>query len=107
MIIFFIFMFLSYAATIYFMVHQIFFFALLCFISNSCLTLLCILKLLRRGPGSLPAAVPHTAVSHIEKPVDKPAYILQASGTIARLQLANQKLAEENKRLERLIKESK
>lgn len=100
MTLFVIFMLLSYAATIYFMVHNIFFLALICFVANSCLTLFYILKLLHRQPD-----MPQGALSYTSASSDKPAYIEQASRTIARLQLANQKLEEENRKLERLIHE--
>lgn len=100
MIPFVIFMLLSYAATIYFMAHSIFLFALICFVANSCLTLLFILRLLHRQPD-----MPQGVLSCTSADTDKPAYIEQASRTIARLQLANQKLKEENRKLERLIHE--
>ena len=101
MVLLFILMFLSYAATVYFLVHPAFFCALLCFVANSCLTLVCILKLLHHYQSD---TVPHKSSDEIMS-VDKRAYIEQASHTIAHLQLANEKLKEENKRLERLIHE--
>lgn len=100
MTLFVIFMLLSYAATIYFMAHSIFLFALICFIANSCLTLLFILRLLHRQPD-----MPQGVLAHTSTDIGKPAYIEQASRTIARLQQANEKLTEENRKLERLIHE--
>ncbi len=100
MILLYLLMLLSYTATIYFLVSQIFFFALLSFIANSCLTLFCVLKLLHRQPNTL-----YSAFYSPKASIDKPAYIEQASRTIARLQLANGKLTEENQKLERLINE--
>jgi len=49
--------------------------------------------------------MPQGILAHISTDIGKPAYIGQASRTIARLQLANQKLEEENRKLERLIHE--
>lgn len=100
MTLFVIFMLLSYTATIYFMVHGIFLFALICFIANSCLTLLFILRLLHRQ-----SDMPQGILAHTSTDTGKPAYIEQASRTIARLQQANEKLTEENRKLERLIHE--
>lgn len=103
-------MFFTYCSTIYCIVSRHFFFVLIFFIINSCLTILCFGRLLRNHNNIVSSEKTPTTISISEN--NKTAFIDQASQTIAHLQQANNRLVEENakltkenRQLERLVYE--